>query len=80
MQSTFEALADHLTCDDCKRTLRARTKEVIVQWVKVKVGRILFGYSGEGLFIFLSITENYLIGEPSARSGQEHSENDHKTA
>ncbi|PPQ69912.1 hypothetical protein CVT25_002470 [Psilocybe cyanescens] len=36
VQSTFEALGDHLTCDECKAVLHSRIKEVIVKWVKVK--------------------------------------------
>uniref|UniRef100_A0A8H8CR96 BTB domain-containing protein n=1 Tax=Psilocybe cubensis TaxID=181762 RepID=A0A8H8CR96_PSICU len=36
VQTTFEALGDHLTCDDCKASLNSRIKEVVVNWVKVK--------------------------------------------
>jgi len=36
IQSTFSALGDRLTCDECKGVLHSRIKEVIVKWVNVK--------------------------------------------
>ncbi|KDR70031.1 hypothetical protein GALMADRAFT_902424 [Galerina marginata CBS 339.88] len=37
MQTTFLALEDHLTCDQCKAVLKSRVREVVVKWVNVKV-------------------------------------------
>ncbi|KAF9560626.1 hypothetical protein CPC08DRAFT_466515 [Agrocybe pediades] len=36
IQSTFAELGDRLDCDECKRVLKERIKEVVVQWVNVK--------------------------------------------
>ncbi|KAJ8523472.1 hypothetical protein ONZ45_g104 [Pleurotus djamor] len=37
MESALKPLEDHLTCDQCRLTLKQRIKDVIVQWSIVKV-------------------------------------------
>ncbi|EJD01650.1 uncharacterized protein FOMMEDRAFT_111633 [Fomitiporia mediterranea MF3/22] len=36
IEATLHPLADHLTCDQCRSTLLARIREVVVQWSMVK--------------------------------------------
>jgi len=40
IKSTFLALEDRLECAACKESLRARVREVSVQWVNIKVRTI----------------------------------------
>lgn len=37
MESALLPLADHLSCDVCKRSLGDRVKQLIIQWSVVKV-------------------------------------------
>ena len=40
IQSTFSTLGDHLTCPECKVVLKNRIKEILVQWINVKVFKL----------------------------------------
>lgn len=37
MESALRPLEEHLVCDECKRALRERIKNLVVQWSIVKV-------------------------------------------
>ena len=37
LESALNPLADHLTCDECRKTLRDRIRDVVIQWAQVKV-------------------------------------------
>lgn len=37
IQCTFAALGDRLECDECKKMLRERIREVVINWINVKV-------------------------------------------
>ena len=39
MESALCPLADHLSCDICKQSLKDRVRQLIVQWSVVKVRR-----------------------------------------
>ncbi|PAV21399.1 hypothetical protein PNOK_0402600 [Pyrrhoderma noxium] len=36
LESALNPLADHLTCDECRKTLRDRIRDVVIQWAQVK--------------------------------------------
>lgn len=66
IESMFRMLDDHLTCFDCKRSLRERVKDIVIEWSEQKVRRHL--YSSVFSHITLSpVTANDLADRSSVR-------------
>ena len=41
MESALNPLAEHLACDQCRKALQDRIRNLVVQWSQVKVRSLL---------------------------------------